>query len=335
MLRMKDEQKKNASDKLLAWTDKLDNFLFDEKVLNRIIAGFVAFFVLMFAICCSLASKKLDEQNDTYAKMLAELEARQLNEIYQNMTPNDGITTDKQNESPMFKNAIEASVFAFEKFNTYSTYEVELCGSSTAVAVGQTVEIAINGKNVQYDDGTQFSEMIHKETKTNFGQTEATQIVYKNGQKYMRYGSNIREQNGKYVADFAGRFSLFSSNIAKITSYIVNKKTALYSKEFSFVRNADGTIAYYKATVVLDAKASTVDYAKSVQEQGGTSLPEFSMVEIACIIDRDGNLLSYNAKDKMTLTKNIVVDITTTMTDDMTFIILSHDTTPSVPKPNV
>ena len=93
-----------------------------------------------------------------------------------------------------------------------------------------------------------------------------------------------------------------------------------------------GNIAYYKATVLLDVQTAVVDYAKSIQEEGGTTLPQFSYIEMACIIDRDGNMLSYTLTEKMTLIKHIVVDITTTTLNKITNIVLSTNQTPTIPE---
>ena len=265
--------------------------------------------------------------------MLRELEAHQMSVIYTNITPNSGqIDPSKNNEDPIFKNAKEAVIVAFDKLYNSNSYEIIGSGKTLAKAAGQNVELLINYTNIKYSTGVEFDEFIRKETQSNFGQTDATQSIYKNGKKYQRNGTNIRKSGDKWIADFSGNFSDRTQSVTKHPWHIVNEDTVSANKFFSFARDKSGNIAYYKATVLLDVKTSVVDYAKSIQEEGGTSLPQFSYIEMACIIDRDGNMLSYTLTEEMTLIKHIVVDIKTTTTNQMTNIVISTNQTPSIPE---
>ncbi|MBO7508032.1 MAG: hypothetical protein J6T39_00105, partial [Clostridia bacterium] len=153
-------------------------------------------------------------------------------------------------------------------------------------------------------------------------------------EKYKRDGTNIRKSGDRYIADFSGSFYKVNSQVNSYAYYVVNSSTAVYSKSFSFVRNPDGSIAYYKATVLLDSQKATTNYAKEIEEQGGTSYPNISYLEIACIIDRNGDMLSYNSQETMTTTKTIVVNITATINNDFTYVFLSHNQTPELARPN-
>ena len=249
------------------------------------------------------------------------------------MTPNNGqVDSSKNKEDPIFKNAKEAVIVAFDKLYKSNSYEIIGSGKTSAEAAGQNVELLINFTNIKYDTGTEYDEIIRKETQTNFGQTDATQSIYKNGRKYQRNGTNIRKSGDSWIADFSGDFQDRTQSVTKHPWHIVNENTILANKFFSFARDKSGNIAYYKATVLLDVQTAVVDYAKSIQEEGGTTLPQFSYIEMACIIDRDGNMLSYTLTEKMTLIKHIVVDITTTTLNKITNIVLSTNQTPTIPE---
>ena len=315
--------------------EKIDKYVFDVNILNKIIAVFAVIFVVCFFVFSAKLQNKIIQDNDAYQKMLAELEARQLIDIYNNTTDDKGSGSTITNlETPMFNNGIEAVCFAFNKFYNYSCFEIEGKGTTYSSAAGQNVEILINSYSAKYSDGIVYNQNIRKETKSNFGQTEATETIYTGTEKWTRNGTNIRKSGDKYIADFSGNFQKRNSEIVRYAFYEVNKQTALYTKSFSFVRNDDGSIAYYKATILLDAQKATTKYAKEIQEQGGTSYPNVSYLEIACIIDRNGDMKSYNVKETMTLTKTVVINITATANNEFTYIFLSQNKTPSVARPN-
>ena len=311
---------------------KIDSYVFNVDILNKIIAVFASIFVVcFFAFSIKINQQRMMESN-TYQKMLAELEARQLNDIYNNTT-NDSSSGGGKNETPMFKNAIEAVCFAFDKFINYSTFEIKGSGTVKSSAVGQNVEIVVDMYTAKYDDGIIYNNTVRKETKTNFGQTDATETVYTGTEKYRRLGNNIRKSGDNYIADYSGPFKKVNSEVTSFAYFVVNTETALYSKSFAFVRNKDGSIAYYKASILLDSQKATMDYAQEIKETGGTSLPNITYLELDCIIDRNGELLSYTSIETMTMKKKIVVDITATANNNFTYYFLSHNETPSVAKP--
>ena len=314
---------------------KLDKFAFNIKNINRIIAIMTVLFIVFCFIAYNRKNAEISAQNEVYNRMIAELEAHQLNVIYSNVTPNNGQVTSNEKEAAKFKNGIEAVIYAFDQFFNYKSYESEGSGRVTAEAAGQNVEVVTSIRNARFESGTEFDEVVRKETKTNFGQTDAVQIVYKNNKKYSRKGSNIRSSSGRWVADFNSTFEDVTQSITKQQFYVVNEETVRTCRDYSFTRTNDGKIEYYKAIVILDPVKSTYGHAKNMQEEGGTSFPEFSKLEISCIIDRDGHLLSYTVLEKMTLTKKIVIDITTTMTMETTTIILSHNKTPKISEPQI
>lgn len=312
---------------------KIDKFAFNINNINKIIAVMTALFIVFGVIFYCKRNNELNYENDVYENMLREIEAHQLNVIYTNVTPNSGqVDSSKIKEDPIFQNAKEATIFAFNKLYNSTSYEIVGSGRTNAEAAGQNVELVMSFTNIRYATGTEFDEIVRKETQTNFGQTDATQSIYKNGRKYQRNGTNIRKSGDSWIADFSGDFQDRTQSITRHPWYIINDQTISMNKFFSFTRDKNGQIAYYKATTILDPKTSVVDYARSIKEEGGTTLPVFSFVEMACIIDRDGNLLSFSMVEEMTLTKHIVVDISTTTTNRTTSVIISTNQNPSLPE---
>ena len=327
------EEKNNKRELIVR---KVDKFVFNANNLDKIIAIFLAIFLMTFCICCGKRSAMLDNEQNVFNQMRDEIKAYQKYVMLANLTPNNGQSEGKGMEAPKYKNAKEATLDAFNKLENYEMYEIDSKMVTTAVAVGQNVEIVINSNDYKYQDGMVLNRVVRKETKTNFGQTDAVETIYTGTQKYNRKGSNIRLENGKYVADFSGDFAVCDSKITKRAYYELDKASSLFSQKFSFVRDKNGKIAYYEATVLVGDPNSVVkDYATEIQEAGGTTFPDFSYLEISSIIDRDGNLISYTATEKMTFSKKIVIDITTTTTSVSTNILVSYNQTPSNPKPNI
>lgn len=315
---------------------KVDKFVFNAKHLNIIISAFLALFVIMFFVCYSRQSAYIDAQNQKYQKLLDEISEYQLNVIYSNVSPNDGyVDTSKEVEEPMFRDAKEAVVYAFDKLNNYKSYEIVSGGMNYSEAVSQKIEIRNDCRYIKYEDGLELEIACSYETKTNFGQSAGEQNVYVNGGKYQRSGSNVRLENGKATADFSGSFSKTNSPLQHIPHHVVNNQTVRFKNSFSFVRDKNNKIVYYKASVSLDPELSTIYYGQNVKEQGGTSFPVYSKVILSCIIDRDGNLLSYEIDEIMKVTKKVLIDIDATVDSQIIYTLVSHDTTPSVPRPQI
>ena len=315
---------------------KLDKFAFNVKNINRIIAFMVALFIVFGLVVYTRKHKEYMEQEAVYNRMLAELEAHQLNVIYSNVTPNNGkIDGSKQKEKPMFSNGIDATAYAFESLKNSTSYEIYGFGLVNAEALGQNVEVILTTYACKFADGTYFDEINRLETKTSFGQTEAIQLFWANGKKYKRTGTNIRLENGNCLADYSGGFYEVATSLTEKAQIEINKDTIQFCKDFTFARDENGRIAYYKTTCMLDKVKAVKNYAQNIMEEGGTTYPEFSLLQVSCIIDRNGNLLSYSTSEVMTATKHFIVDITPTMNTETTIYIKSINETPTLPYPSI
>lgn len=313
---------------------KIDHFVFNVKVLNKITSAMVILFAIFFAISASIAVKKQTYYQDMYNLMLETDAIRQRIQMIENSAPLNSTGTEA--EAPMFANAKSACIYAFDKFYNYSTYEIEVSGKTNSSAMGQNVEIDMRSRYFKYSDGVQLTQSFRNETSTNFGQSGATEIVYKNGKRYERNGSNLRTQSGKLTADFSGSYNLRSDSLlSKQPFYVVNSRSIIDQTFFSFVRDSNKKIVYYKATILLSSTFGVKDYAEDIREQGGTSLPTFTNVELNCLIDRNGELISFATNETMTLTKHIVIDISATTTNNLTYTIVSSNKTPSVVEPKI
>ncbi|HAJ77836.1 MAG TPA: hypothetical protein DCO89_02060 [Clostridiales bacterium] len=313
---------------------KLDKFAFNIKNIDRIIAFMVALFIIFAVVVYSKKNAEVMQQEAAYNRMLAELQAHQLNVIYANVTPNNGeIDGTKQKEAPMFTDGVEATAFAFEQLYNSTSYETYGYGNTHAEALGQNVEVIMSFKSVKFEDGSYFDENVRIETQTNFGQTEAIQLFWKDGKKYKRGGSRPRQENGTCVADFNGGFYQVNTSLTSKARIEVRRETIQFCKDFSFARDKSGRITYYKTTVLLDKVKAVETYGKNIQEEGGTTFPIFSQLQVSCIIDRNGNLLSYTTNEIMTVTKKVVIDISPVMNTETTNFIKSINQTPTVPYP--
>ena len=201
-------------------------------------------------------------------------------------------------------------------------------------AVGMNVEIIFDTTYCKYESGVEFMQNIRLETKTNFGQSDASQTVYKNGEAYKLKGSKIKMNGDTLQAKFSGNFK--KDNDSKLTSlplYIVDESTIEFSNRFTINRNANGKIRGYYASVELSPQLSVKYYAQAVKEQGGTSLPKFSKVTVNCELDKNGNIVSFSVNEKMKATKTVVVPVDASINNQCTFKLISYNQTPSYPEP--
>ena len=136
------------------------------------------------------------------------------------------------------------------------------------------------------------------------------------------------------MADFSGAYKKVDSSLTKKSGLIVNNQTILQSVSYSFIRDKNNKILYYTACVRLDTEESIKTYGQSIKEEGGTSYPIFSELELTCNIDRDGNLISYSSHERMTVSKSIVIlgAVTATLTNDYITVIKSYNQVPSIPR---
>ena len=103
---------------------KLDKFAFNVKNIDRVIAFMVALFLVFALVVYTKKHKEYIVQEETYNRMLAEIEAHQLNVIYTNVKPSSGkIDGSKQKENPMFTNGVDATAYAFGQLYNAKTYE--------------------------------------------------------------------------------------------------------------------------------------------------------------------------------------------------------------------
>ena len=315
---------------------KIDRFAFNAKNLNIVIAVMISLFLIFFAVICSKESAELKLEEERYRQMLADIEEHQLNVIYSNVSSSEGYVDESQTpEKPIFKDAKEAVVYAFEKLYNYNSFEIITKGTNTSEALGQKVTIKNTGKIARFEDGVEYELSKRLEIGSNFGQSGADEAVFKNGNRFVRYGKNIQAKGDDIAADFEGPFQKANSKQTAVAMHLVNKDTVIVKRSFSFVRDKENKIEYYKASVLLDPELSTKTYGINVQEQGGTSYPEFSKVELSCIIDRDGNLMSYQVNQTMKVVKTVLINVTATVQSEITYTVLSFNKQPSIAEPKI
>ena len=60
-------------------------------------------------------------------------------------------------------------------------------------------------------------------------------------------------------------------------------------------------------SIELDPVTSVVNYATAIQEEGGTSYPEFDFIYITLKMDSAGNMISYSVVEEMDASKTVPV----------------------------
>ena len=312
---------------------KIDNFVFNTKILNIIAIVMAVLFVFSFVFF----GVKLEQRDQYYREIYAKMEQNIYN--YNISLINNGVSSDGASSQPqqkeIFSSAKEAVCTAFDGLYKSKSFEISASGTSISSAVGQDVEILTGMLINRYDDGSEFQQTIKLETKTNFGQSSAQQYVYKNGKCHENDGSNIKNSSGTLSADFKNNFKEVQTQLKGVPMYLVTKSTVVKENYFTVKRTITGKIECYYASVLLSTYSSVKDYAIGIKEQGGTSLPEFSKIELNCVIDAEGNLVAYSVNEDCKLVKKVVFDITATVNNQIDYIVLSRNKTPKLTIPNV
>lgn len=311
----------------------LDKYLLNIKTINiaTIILSIMFAIVFLFnGICAQTAD---DIYMTEYQKRMYVMDLYNKNFVYSSAL--DSETTTEKKEDALFSNAKEATIYAFEKLNSYTSYELVCTGVTTSMAAGQTVEIVFDQKFIKYESGTEFMQCIRHETKTNLGQSSAIKNLYKDGKAYIAHGDNIRMKDGILYADF-GNYKLDTETVLNsIPLYIFDEDSVILSNHFTVNRNANGKIRGYYASVQLSTHYAVKYYAHAVKEQGGTSMPIFSNITVNVELDKDGHVVALTVDEDMSLYKKVVVDIQAFVNNKASYKMVSYNQTPSIAEPTL
>ncbi len=316
--------------------DNIHKKLYTHKIMNVLTFGFAIFF-LLYAIMISLVKVvEQDEFNKLYLKLISEAEYFTSQVEAEHSQPSDDNTTEEVPQ--LFFNARQAVLTAWNNYLSYQSYEIFSTGKIVSNAAGQQVNIISEVAACQFENGNQYNSIIKFEMPgTNFGQTGAVEFYFANGNRYSRTSEIVNRSGSNLDASFSGNF-VQDSNPAttKIGFYVVNNSTIMRELYFEPVYNPITKKLYrYYASVELNPNASTVNYRKSITEQGGLTNINFKSVKVHLIIDVEGNIISFRIEESYQGTKVIIVPIEVNISGEMNYTMISINKTPTMIEPNV
>ena len=311
----------------------MEEKIINKKVVNILTIALSILFVVYFIGICIIGDNKQAEYDRIYAEML-----ESVNKFNGSLNSGSvgGVTETAPKENPIFDNAKDAVLSAFDNYNSASCYEVFVEGTTNSSAAGQNVLMKTQIKSYHFSTGEYFQETLQLEKGSNFGQTKGRQSYYTNNTRYDREAKSVYETNDGLNANFSGSYEEANPNaLKKPTIYEVSKSTITKQLNFEVVYNPiSGRLTNYYASVELNPYLSTVDYAKSIADQGGSSLPDFKSVTLHIILDSQGNLISMRVEERFTLVKTIVINITADCKNVMNYTI-NLNKEPTIEKPNI
>lgn len=326
----KSEKKLSKLDK---FEEKLDNFVKKPKVM----ASMAIILICALALVIYGTASKINDANQLASEISRlEQENKSLtsqNQIMQSQNGFEYQTT--QVDKQIFSSGVEAITTAFDNLYNYSMYEMESIGTTKSDApVLGIIPIDMHSYSYKFADGLSFDRVFQDDVNDRVGQDKATETIFKDGKKYIRNGS-LKKSNGTLDGNFSGSFHQTSSQNTAHSFYIVTKST-IKNCTFSIKRQS-GKILYYEVEANLDPKLAVKNYAIDVSEQGGTSIPQFDFVKMTCKIDKNGNLISYDINEKMSLSKSVPVigNVTTQTTNTISTKLISFNKTPSIAEPTI
>ncbi len=317
---------------------------FDAKLYNMkinyskysYVCTWICLVAYVFAFCSVFVStsNKFNAYESKYNQMMQEVGD------FNSNVRNDN-TTNIKTENPLFADAKSAISYAFEKFNSYTSYEMTFEGQVNAGSLGVIATVLTEGHQVLYEDKSVYTETKQYEKSNSLGidlgQSKASSYYYKNGQIYSKETESIRYENGHIVSSYSSNFKAMSSGNCYF--YTINSSTITKSTFFTVNHNAyTGKVESYSASAKLNVVSAVKDYDKQMMYEGDlTSCPKFSSIEVHCIIDRNGNLVAMTIEQSYTASVTVPVLGNTgySSNDKFTYYLKSFNTTPSIEQPQI
>lgn len=242
-----------------------------------------------------------------YAEMLKESNDFKDKHDYDN-AGNAGV----QKETPIFTDATTAIDSTYNNFMNTNLSEYSAKGSLVIQASGMTFNVKIQQLQIIYSTGSKLCENRIWLENDKFGITNATQRVYKDGKIYKRDANKDKitynEETGEISADYENQEFAYEIDEEYFT-FIITKDTI--TRELYFKTNYNpysGKIESYSASASLHAKDAVKGYDKRLQREGDLlSVPNFTKLEVHCVINRDGTLRSATINESYTSSKSVPV----------------------------
>lgn len=310
--------------------------LFCSKTLKTITNIFAILFVMYFfafAVFQYISTNNLD---NTYSTLIASVDD------FNTMVSNENSTkseTEIPIETAIFSNSKEAGVYAFNQLYNFTSYEIFATGNFFMSALGYDVTGKLNIRAIQYDDKEQYMETVkYQSSGTSLGLTKGTKTLFANdGTRYDLITKSVTATSNSLSANYASSSWKVNEEpkSTQIGLYLVNASTIVSSTELEIVYNAiTKKISQYQFSLTINPKISTKDYAKMVYEQGGKTLPNFSNIILNCVLDNNGNLISFISNEEYTTQANLsLYEFTANVKNTITYNLLSYNSTVSVQKP--
>lgn len=273
-----------------------------------------------------------------YAEMLKQSSSLNNTKNYEEAGNNQ-----QSKETPMFDNAKTAIDYAYNDYINSEFSEYMVKGTVTASASGVTMPINVQQLQIIYPSGTILCEnRIWLENSSLASSIiTATQRVYKNGVIYHRVVKmdqmSFNKQTNEITASY-GNTKFKKETNEDFYTFIVNRNTI--TRELYFKVNYNpytGQVDSYSASASLHTKKAVDGYDKRLMREGDLlSIPEFSQLEIHCVINRDGTLRTATINESYSSTRKVPVlgTVSYSSTDSFNLTIVNLKTgTPSIAEP--
>ena len=272
------------------------------KIMNYICIIVAFSYVFAFLANYLKVSSAYNEYERLYTQMIAESSAFNTKKDFE-----DSKNNQTQKETPLFYDAITAIDYAYKIVENCSSKEYQIKGNVNVTAAGIKVPVKVQVAQYYFANGAVLDETRQYELETNMGVTKSSLRYYTpDGTLYTKETQDIKEnEKGELVVNYTSNFQ--KTGNYNFTSYVINRATIDKALYFKVNYNAyTGKIDSYSASARLNIKSAVNGYDKQIQRNGSLdSTPQFSNLEIHCIIGPDGVIKtatikqSYSAKFKI------------------------------------
>ncbi len=219
-----------------------------------------------------------------------------------------------EKEIPLFDNGKTAVDYAYQKFSSTTTKQIEIIGPMVITAMGKRVDVNIHEIVIFYENGDVFVQQNIWEWGNAFGQTSSTERLYRNdGQVFIRRCKTTKDINyddstGKMTINWTDQ-KWREDRIDSFYLYNFSHSNITKEKTYEPIYNAyTGKVQSYKIGVELNPVTAVKGYDKQSQiESTLETLPKWSMLDFQCTLDKNGKLVEAFVRERYSAKKKIPV----------------------------
>jgi hypothetical protein len=254
---------------------------------------------------------------------------------------NDVVLPTTSDDIPLFSDSKTAAIYAMNKFNNYSSFEMLSDADVLMTAIGKSLMMKVQMHTIKYNSGNYYMEIERYQMTPSglidFGLTHGYKWYYKQGKHYEMVTKNVSKYgNDLYAYYYNYRYNKkWDSLTNQINFYKIDNSTISSGSNFQVVYHPiSNKIVQYQLTVEINPVLATRDYVKHYQEQSYIYNHVYKSLTIHMVLSNTGDIMTIRAEEEYNGEgdwKGIPYSVN--FKDIFNYTLVSYNETPSVSEP--